>query len=885
MKVRSFFAMMTVGAVLCASAPLMSLAAESAESPDLTLSGLFSQEELQERGHIALTESFRDNLYMVEYENADDTRTVYSFSAPVKYQTEDGDTAYIDTSLERANILERLRGFSYKNRTNAFEVYFPRKSSGSLLTKGSSFAIEQRICVGDEGTTRSGAYAGLHNVAYASQEEDGVTYSYSSTAGGSRGEICFSALPETQTVKVAVKGDDITSLTEEESVVSVHTAKGTAMTFVGAGLYDADGRWVQDGSVSLSQEGETYYICYELDSREISDEAVYPLTFSYFSNVTVDTTDDTVYNKVAVASSSDANISNSSCVINDTVVQEAYPTNNYSSTSVLSLRSGVGIRNRIYVKFNLSPLSGIRYDRILSAQYSMTQYYNYTYTAGEHFDMEIHQVAESYDISTVTWNTQPAYYDDLIAGCSIVPQHNEETGEDERIVRYDFSFTTLVQGWLQGISNNGVVFTVRNDSQTLSGYRRFPGSAFVGSDIGPVLAVTYTSDTSSSDNIGIESNAQYYIKCKGSVTGTTDAAEPLYVTAPSASSGTVTLQPFAASSAQKWTMVPYGSSGYYYLRPANLSSYVLYTPNAASYYATKLNTPAGSSLQLFKFQRNWDGSYHIVSSASDDECGLWAAQAVSGQSVYHGLTEVNMRFLDDWTLERVSKGTASVFCVDANAHYNQGGECLDTKQYVNGNKGFNPQVGDYGPRITSSGYTLAVRANQSASTGKSALKTSDLWIYSAHGGKSGLWFSTTSANSCLVTSSSQWAGYENKAVLDYDKGELSSLRYAMLHACSAGADDTVDGTTYSLAGTLYYEGAHFVQAYANDTSTLVGDWMQFFWKAVEDGDTIAEAMVYADDAMWEKQEDEGTEYFTEMSWALFNRVILGDTAMCLNPKA
>lgn len=450
---------------------------------------------------------------------------------------------------------------------------------------------------------------------------------------------------------------------------------------------------------------------------------------------------------------------------------------------------------------------------------------------------------------------------------SIIPEDADPNNTP--LVRYKFMLTSLVQGWLQGLPNNGIVLLTQDEARSPSRGRRFTSSTFSASNNGPIFTVTYASDTSSSDNIGIENNATYYIKCKGSVTENSTSTVPLYLTAPTTTSGYVKLQALASDEevrkTQEWQVKSAGN-GYYYLYPASNPTYTLYA-NGDVNYETKVGnlTDAGwDDYKKWKFVRNWDGSYHIESKAGSGTLGLGVIRTGANVLAQHTWLGVDMHHLDDWTLEKVDKTSldSNVFCFNSSA---AGYATLDTEQFVS----------NYQSYITSMGYSFSKRLNKDASEGISSLSTSDLWVFSGHGNASMLSFADTTY---LVAERGQFPTNSSCFPIKeiYSVGDLSNLRLAMLASCVTGDDYEKSGVTYNLVGTLYRKGAHFVQAYLRITTQREDEWLKHFFEACESGETIADAIEYADNIM--------RPTWGDWNAAMCNRHILGDTAMCLNPQ-
>lgn len=879
MKFRTrLLSIVSAAALTIAFLPVTASRAEETPLADLTLSGLIPEQQLEQNGHVALTDNFSDDLYSVEYANEDGTRTVYLLSVPAKYQTETGDVRYIDTHIERNTDEKRDDGYRWKNAAGAADLYLPENAADGVLFSFGGLQLTQTAAV------TGGLQARAARVFEAKADGDraisytadgaGEQYAYRPTHTGYCGSVVFDSAPSGSAVSLSLAADGLTAAVDAQTgAVTLTGPTGETATVEGALLTDADGgRSLELPAPSLEamEAGEgRCRLTYALNADFFADEELtYPVTLSYSVSVPPVVP---ASNGVAAYASSDDNAT-ALPAIEDTYVNQYYPTTNYRTSTYLDIRGNTGRKCEIYVRFDLDRIkTQIRYDQVISACYSLYEYYNYP--DNEAFEIELHQVKTSWSHASVTWNNKPAYYADIITYDSVIDTPFFDWG---RMRYFNFMLTAQVQGWLQGLPNDGIMIKrLEEQLNSSTTYRRFASIENNTYDYLPQFTLTYTPDTASLDNVGIENNTLYYIKNKGSAV----VWEPRYLTAPSSASDYVTQTSFTGASNQKWKVVSKGN-GYYTLCPQNQPTKVLYTLyNSLSELC--IGDSAGTEDERFKFIRNWDGSYHIVSEYNDDKKGLVSFNTRNGSTVFYDTTSVAMDFLDDWTLEKVNKGTANIFCFDENAYGDYGLNTRQYAEYMTSTDGATSLAPRYGISLRNSGYTSSIQVNKSAYNGLVAIPNSDIWIFSGHGGKSGLWFATPTANSCLLSSTAQWEGYSSKYSIDNSvlgTQAFYGMRLAMMQSCETGMNDTIGTTRYSLAGNMYHRGAHMVYAYTNISSTLSGDWLQYFWDKAEEGAMISEAIAYADDMIL------SNNYFQDIYRTLFNRNILGDTAMCLNPQ-
>jgi hypothetical protein len=93
-------------------------------------------------------------------------------------------------------------------------------------------------------------------------------------------------------------------------------------------------------------------------------------------------------------------------------------------------------------------------------------------------EVELRQVDEPWTESSVTWNNQPD-------STNISKINGVGTGLDY----YDWDTTGLVQGWLNGATNNGLALW--SDTESTFGWRGFASQESVSPPAPPQLIVTY----------------------------------------------------------------------------------------------------------------------------------------------------------------------------------------------------------------------------------------------------------------------------------------------------------------------------------------------------------------------------------------------------------
>ena len=502
-----------------------------------------------------------------------------------------------------------------------------------------------------------------------------------------------------------------------------------------------------------------------------------------------------------------------------------------------------------YVKFDLSAMQGvIDHTQVVSACYAMYQesYYDFD----EAVNVACYRVAENWNPTTITWNTKPDCDDTFL---SVECMFNEsDTGkndwEDARVKYHYFMITNLAQGWLQGIPNYGLAF--KRISGTMNN-RTFASTESYSTTRIPFFRITYTTSNANIDNIGIKHGSTYYIKQSG-----------LYL---DSSNYTLSKQPFTGAATQQWEVCTSGD-GYFYLISKNVSFLGLrYTSSEISLGDMDYETP-----NEFKFTRNWDGTYHIVTRSHPTK-GLGSPSPTnSGISLRTlGTSLINY---DDWTLEAVGENIANfAIAKDIVEDPNR-----NATEWIEGGSNI-PAALTYG------GWNFTLTESPTASAAFQMLRNSNFFGIEAHGGPTCMHIPGDDTYKWIAADAIIHPNGENAlGVNSLCDNELASERVVFLLSCSTGNDGTptaglTDNTTqstYNLASSIYRKGAHLVITFTNVCYT--NDWFSYFFGMCARGETIAEAMADADEFMINNTPN------STHNGNVLNRHVLGDTNLRMN---
>lgn len=799
------------------------------ETPtDLTFGGLVSEETVLSAGHQRITENYADVLNVVEYENNDGTRTVYSFTTPVKYVDENGSVQRIDNTLTPA-----LLNNSWKTSANWFDLSVSNDFTKgvTLSCDGDALTAVPVLSDGQAAFTRErDALLTKESLAFSNETET-VTYTPTHT-----GYYINVSLQGGLPFALDMGGDIATAEVSGNRAVFT-TAEGyTAAYSVAA--YDVNG-----------QPADTAGLQFAVTA--IGKEA-YRLTFSSATTAQKVQSADLVIEATVAAPAANANTRSTTSdstqinVYQDAPVYSNAPNRNYET----AIRCLVGVdgtlgKCRSYFNFNLSAISNIPYDRVLSAHFRLRELTGYDSS----FQAVAYAIKGTWTEDEITWSNRPDCFDEKL--CTVnVEWAGDQDGNNAAY--YDFYITSAVMAWLQGIPNRGIM--VRSRVEDGVNCRAFASREYNSSAYMPRLTVTYSTETESMDNIGIVQYAEYYIKNKHSM---------LYLTANGTTDGSsIKQKPWTGSDNQKWR-VKIHTNGYYKLYPANAPQKVLESIDGVNTNDTamQLTAAANRTSQQFKFIRNWDGSYQIVTRKSGDTRGLCALDnnTSNGGTICHRAHSTNWVKSDDWTLEPVLKNDARIYCFTAGGGYDINTATPAQQMLV---------------PLQTMGYISYREVNEDHGIACGALSYTGIWVFAGHGGAGALCFK----NGNIVTTATE---EDPVAINQKTHNELAMLELAVFSACETGLDDTTNDT--NMVGLTYQKGAHFVIAQSDVLhDSLANDWLQKFLDNCSNGQTVYEAMDNADAYMYGLSNLSDDPIQSDSFGNTIQRHVLGDNSLCFH---
>jgi len=824
---------------------------------DITLDGVVSQDEIAQNGLLGLTDGYKDDLSRAEYATADGDRALYMFGTPVKYVADGGQTAYIKNEVIANSDGEKQNGSDWKNKANVFTVYFSKKiDKGVTLKVGNAKLADSFPSVDQKAGKAYTASADGKSVTYAAQGADGYAYAAAST--GYAATVTMRA-QESVTVRLAC---DVLSnvVANENGSVSLYSSGALFSTICPSDVTDADGNIVSTAThiavTPVDVKKGVYDVTFSFDWDE-GVAIICPLTFTYGNKLAdeVLAAENAKFKKapnnglakpnmvatpmsLTKTSADPAQNKSSDRIVYDSYVYQGSATLNYGLFDNLNVGRFTGTNDaQIYTRFDLSGLN-IRYDQVVSACYSIYQYCNYTDTI-DPFYIELHEVTGSWTETGINWNNKPAYDPHILQAANI----KYEADVHNIMSLYNFMLTSTVEGWMQGLPNNGIMIkqTDYTDYAIASGnYRQFYSYDYTGANAAKFI-LTYTPDTTAVTYVGIMDGKNYYIKNKGSVTSANNPPSPLYLTTPGTAAKTYCTAA-AFSSAQKWKVTASTTSGYFKLSPAVAPSMVL----SGDGTKWQIDTSGSLAAQNFKFIRNWDGSYHIVSQNGT----VLAMNSMADKSIYPKAPVVNKNFLDDWTIEEADNTNAGV--------------------YQNSNVSI---INGIEIKLNNIGYVVSTGSDVGSTTMLSQMGKNSVIFIQAHGG--GSFFETplgSGNNQGIAASILQKGGtYDVFPISSCTDNFFANSKLILDLSCSTGLDAIINNTHVSLTDQLYRKGAHCVITF-NDTISAQ-NWISRFFNYAQTSNTIQEAIDRTDASFLAAGDDSGNG---------INRNIMGDTSICIN---
>lgn len=778
--------------------------ASLSDFPDLVTDKTIQEHKLLERRKDDEGQSLNTLAYCKE----DGQNVAFVYPYNVKYTDSKGNIKDKSKDIVKDGLFSAN---SYKTQNNDILSYFSVNSDGNVEVKttyGEYSVISVMQSRNRESKMTSYMDDDDGNLIYTNAVDTGIHLMYEAQYNGVKEYIVIDERGlGGNKYAFTMTFDGLTpQLTEGGAVLLLDSKEETVLTIPAVYAKDSaeNPNYTYDNAVTLAQiDINTYVYEITVDTAFLkSKDTVYPV---YVDPST------TIYETA----------------IEDACVSELSPSTRLGSYQFMNVghaESTAGKHYYAYVKFNDLPTE-VSHHNILSAYYE-------TYEVRD-TDASVLAVvmpaSDEWSASTLKWENQPYYHAEIIAKQQVGRNSAPLTPDFGERGRYRFYISNMVRGWVQGLPNYGVV--IKCDIDT--GFIRLASCENQGTATPPCLVIVYVNDTVELDLSIPNDNNQFYIKNKRS---------GLYLTALSTTTDENVYQAdFDGSANQKWELESLGS-GYYKIKLAG-TNYVLDvywgstapTGNTNGANIQTFGSGSGDN-QKWKFIRNWNGTYQILSKLSNDTKGLTVLNASLADEANCVLWShnVNFSYNDDWTIEPVNVGKVNLYSFTEDNY-----DGVETATTMNG-------ILESIEEMNISTDNIINHVNNSAENGLNTLTNSSAWYYAGHGGDSLIQFKNEDGVRSNLNANHIYSLTGNS---------LNNLYLLGTNSCSTGNSQDYDNDDANddidFVGVAYRRGAHFVFASPNVTHEGPNNlWTETFILEVVSGSTYYDAIQTADTAVW-----------------------------------
>lgn len=216
------------------------------------------------------------NLYSFTTINADGSKTLHSFNAPIKYiDDSNNEIKFIDNTIKSTGIIEQTIGkYKFENTENDVKLYLPKKLEGGIKTtfKNNDVEILPSADGLSEPTLKSYSFLGTeHHVAeYENAFGDGAHLQYEAINTGIKENIFLESFTGKNEFEFILKCPGYTAEAGEYGDIFLKDSEGNTLFTIGRPwAKDSENNSV-DGSIHLCTDN--YY------TTEPLDDGVYKIT-------------------------------------------------------------------------------------------------------------------------------------------------------------------------------------------------------------------------------------------------------------------------------------------------------------------------------------------------------------------------------------------------------------------------------------------------------------------------------------------------------------------------------------------------------------------------------------------------------------------------------
>lgn len=728
-------------------------------------------DEAVEAGHKVRLYSEEPNIYTVIFQNEDNTRTMYYYNVPAKYEDKYGNVKDSDNSIVKC----REWGYAYKNACGAFSTKFPKDIKKGIKLKGNNEINVKPIGISTKNnqnkvSTSKGALAVGINLNVL----DGFIPESSEIKATEECVDYFDVFGENTVLRYTpllngVKQDVILNEPTDKSTYSFEFdfEEGEIVDLGDGGLYvsnpeteemtgyinpiyvfDAAGKVAENCYYTYEKTADNTWIVTANVNQEflLSEDTVYPVT------VDPDYTDIGDYG------------------VKDISLYKSNPDENNPSTAVLyaGKRSEQGV-SRILIAFTSLDLTAIDESQIYTSYFSLRDLMCYE----TEITLQAYEYYKSWSESTVTWNSaglsDSSNYASSPAATKTI---SYELGlEQTHTHRYYFNIKSVAKKWCTGTHYPSYGFMVKSSSESTTKCGHF-GSSEASSNK-PTLVLRYLAPEQT------VANGTYYLK---------NGQSGKYMTAQNSDEYDVYQKSLQYDKYQQWK-VKYVSDGYYTLSPVcntgrNLKLEHQYDGDTESNIRTA--TATGSEYQLFRIIKSKYG-YRLVPKKYLEQAVQIASGSTSDSTVK--LTEYNKKNYQNWAFTTV-KPDLKVSALSTSG--NVVGSAVNISTTIQ-NLYYSAGASTANVKITNSAGTSVLSKNLSvsslAASGTKALSTS--FTPSAAGKYT---ITVTADSASAISEQSESNNTKTATVTVLDKPDLT------VSALSCG--DTITGTATTISATV-----------------------------------------------------------------------------------
>ncbi len=377
--------------------------------------------------HVGVSENGILDEFSVIYDNQDQSKSLYLFSAPIAYYSSQGQLSIADNRIvETTDQLVRQSGYIYQNKSNEVQVYFPAELSETKTIKMankdtfiqlSPKNIPEERAVTASQKTETTIYGIQQDVVLYQEVWPGVDLRfYCNTLGLKCDLIVKNEKADLSNIQFEMETSALELETNNCEYDLLYNAENEPKAiFFNPLIKDNAGSVISTKKIALLRSlDSTKYLYSVYLSEAVTSQTRYPLTanLSFY-----------LYKTKQPDSSVKSNV-----------------TGNQYLSNYLFIGNDLEMGDmRSYVRFESNSLREIDYTKILSAQYIA---YDLT-GSGDDTAVCAYRVTENWGSPTITWNDQPA----IDTSMEFKPEVDGN--------QFTFDITPLVIEWIKFLNGEG----------------------------------------------------------------------------------------------------------------------------------------------------------------------------------------------------------------------------------------------------------------------------------------------------------------------------------------------------------------------------------------------------------------------------------------------